>query len=620
MNEVLQNIVPALYAALLNSVWQGVAAALVYVALCSAFRSYQAKYLLALTAFAALPTAFILTFGNAYLQSAASLPIETTRQLEGSRFQWYLAALWFIGATLLGLRLMGGWIWLQATIVRTAVQAPPEIQKLFETLRSTLKLSSRVCLRVSNALNTPVAVGVLRPMVLIPVSLLSGTPPDALRAILIHELSHLRRLDHIAVLFQVIGEALLFFHPAVWWLSKETRRLREYRCDSDSIEILGDKHAYAKVLLALEEQRSASYLLKLAMNGGDLMDRITKIYEPKLVARRVALGFTTLVLTVLMGITAVSLSYGEDRRLEAQEIADQRVNIRWLPSSVTQWRDHIEAAASRHQVPADMLALVLLAESNGDKDAVSRYGARGLMQVMPRTGQLIAARRGIDNFNPDQLLEPATNIDFGAWYLAEQMALFSEHGENALPLAVAAYNAGPRAVREHLSDGKALSEETARYRDTVMTMWNDRNKPHSGSLRKGSGKAVTQPQNFVMPVAGYISSGFGSVGKNSVLHTGTDIVAPTGTLVHSAIAGTVSTVGEDQKRGRFVVVEHADGLETRYYHMSKVIVGEDAAVEAGDLIGEVGSTGQSTGPHLHFEIRENGKPVSPLAHGFFSGT
>ena len=619
MTSGAPEIVAALFMALLNSFWQGVAAATLYAVLYPLFKHPQAKYLLAMTAFAAMPVAFLTTFGIALSQMAGGAQSNSGLQFANAQFEWYFVVCWSIGVCLFGLRLLGGWCWLRMTIVRHAQEAPPELQRVFVALRRRLGVSSRVRLRISDSINNAVALGVVQPLVLLPLSMLSGASPDVVRAALVHELSHLRRFDHIAVVFQAIGESLLFFHPAIWWLSKETRRLREYRCDDDSIEVFGDKHAYARVLVALEEQRSTYYRPKLAMNGGNLMDRIEKIFSPQGRAGSAPLGFPALMLTLLLGVTLVSLSHSEEQRSEKPMLDHQRVSIRWLPDSVSRWRDQIEIAARRHQVPADFLALVLLVESNGNEKAVSSNGAQGLMQVMPATAQLIASRRGMEDFGPEQLLEPETNIDFGAWYLAEQMSLFSSHGDDVLPLAIAAYNAGPKAVQASLAGDGDLAEETRHYRDRVMRMWSERHQPRSSVLPKDT-QSTTQPKTSVVPVIGYVSSRFGAVGKNQIIHTGTDIVAPAGTPVQSALAGTVRAVGEDDKRGKFVIVEHPKGVETRYYHMNKIVAQEAARVRVGDVIGEVGSTGQSTGPHLHFEIRQDGTPVSPGPYGFEFGS
>jgi murein DD-endopeptidase MepM/ murein hydrolase activator NlpD len=112
-----------------------------------------------------------------------------------------------------------------------------------------------------------------------------------------------------------------------------------------------------------------------------------------------------------------------------------------------------------------------------------------------------------------------------------------------------------------------------------------------------------------MPTSGKISSYFGP--RNGKLHEGIDISAPTGTDVFASMDGTVSFSGWDGAYGNLVIIDHGNGLKSYYAHNSKLLVTAGKAVSRGDHIADVGSTGNSTGPHCHFEIRENGTPVNP---------
>lgn len=96
------------------------------------------------------------------------------------------------------------------------------------------------------------------------------------------------------------------------------------------------------------------------------------------------------------------------------------------------------------------------------------------------------------------------------------------------------------------------------------------------------------------------------------LHAGMDFRATTGSSVRASGAGTVVTAGWNGGYGRMVEIDHGKGLTTRYAHMSKILVAVGDKIEAGDIVGRVGSTGRSTGPHLHYEVRRDGKPLNPL--------
>ncbi len=131
----------------------------------------------------------------------------------------------------------------------------------------------------------------------------------------------------------------------------------------------------------------------------------------------------------------------------------------------------------------------------------------------------------------------------------------------------------------------------------------------------GAGGPRSAPQaGYVTPVEGQVSSSYGPremAGRDAHHHDGVDIAAPEGTPIRAAKAGRVSFAGEKGGYGNTVVLTHSDGSETLYAHASALLVEAGSVVRAGQTIAEVGSTGRSTGPHLHFELRKGGQPVDP---------
>jgi murein DD-endopeptidase MepM/ murein hydrolase activator NlpD len=127
---------------------------------------------------------------------------------------------------------------------------------------------------------------------------------------------------------------------------------------------------------------------------------------------------------------------------------------------------------------------------------------------------------------------------------------------------------------------------------------------------------LKEKDGFRYPLSSWtLTSGFG-IRKNPVTglvrkHNGLDLAAPMGTPVFAAQAGTVSETGADAIYGNYVVIKHSDNWVSLYGHLSKIKTKKNSEVYAGTLIGEVGSTGQSTGPHLHFELRKNGQAQDP---------
>jgi murein DD-endopeptidase MepM/ murein hydrolase activator NlpD len=122
----------------------------------------------------------------------------------------------------------------------------------------------------------------------------------------------------------------------------------------------------------------------------------------------------------------------------------------------------------------------------------------------------------------------------------------------------------------------------------------------------------------VWPTRGWITSEFGwredPFTSGRVMHAGIDLAAPEGTQVVAPASGTVVYAGEDGGYGRMITIDHGRGITTNYGHLSRVLVKVGDTVSRGQHIGAVGNTGRSTGPHLHYEVRQNGIPISPRAY------
>jgi murein DD-endopeptidase MepM/ murein hydrolase activator NlpD len=134
-----------------------------------------------------------------------------------------------------------------------------------------------------------------------------------------------------------------------------------------------------------------------------------------------------------------------------------------------------------------------------------------------------------------------------------------------------------------------------------------------GHSRGVSSSTPTGPIRLLRPVSGAMGDGFGyPCGRR---HDGIDFPEPFGTAVGAAGRGTVAFAGWNSGGyGNLVVVQHRLGYQTWYAHLSSFAVGNGASVAGGVMIGRVGSTGRSTGPHLHFELRHNGVPTNPLPY------
>jgi Zn-dependent protease with chaperone function len=196
-----------------------------------------------------------------------------------------LILVWILGVTMLSLRLLTGWIWIQRLRTHGVSPAAAEWQRMSTRLARRLHISRAITLLESTLVDVPTVIGWLKPLVLLPASAPGALSPQQLEAILAHELAHIRRHDYLVNLLQTLVETLLFYHPAVWWLSRRIRIERENCCDDLAVRLCGDPVAYANALADLESLRSAASAfsrkhddhIAMAATGGSLLQRVRRL-------------------------------------------------------------------------------------------------------------------------------------------------------------------------------------------------------------------------------------------------------------------------------------------------------------------------------------------------------
>jgi beta-lactamase regulating signal transducer with metallopeptidase domain len=185
-----------------------------------------------------------------------------------------MVMLWLAGVVLLQLRLLGGW-WRVRGLHRASLAAPPSTwQARTERLATSLGVRRLVHVVEAHAVDIPSVIGWWRPVILLPIGALAGLTPAQADAILVHELAHIRRHDYLVNGFQHVAETLLFYHPAVWWISRRMRVERELCCDAVVVQICDDPIDYAVALVELEAGRTARPVLAVAATDGPLVRRI----------------------------------------------------------------------------------------------------------------------------------------------------------------------------------------------------------------------------------------------------------------------------------------------------------------------------------------------------------
>ncbi len=188
---------------------------------------------------------------------------------------WVVLA-WMIGVFARALWITSAWLAVRR-LARSAAQPIDAMWvRVLEKLQRELRVDGHVGLRLSGLVDVPCVIGWLRPIILLPPAACLGLSPQQLEAVLAHELAHIRRHDFLINSLQRIAEALLFYHPGAWWMSRQIRIEREHCCDDAAVSACPDVVAYARALTTLEMSRHASEPL-VAVTGGDLVGRIRRL-------------------------------------------------------------------------------------------------------------------------------------------------------------------------------------------------------------------------------------------------------------------------------------------------------------------------------------------------------
>lgn len=188
-----------------------------------------------------------------------------------------IVIVWFVGMLLLSARPIFGLYTIRRLRCVGRSQVPEQINTIVRQLCSKMGIKKTIEVAESALLEVPAVVGSLRPLLLLPATAVTGLMPQELEAVVAHELAHVRRHDYLVNVLQTIVETVLFYHPAVWWVSAAVRRERENCCDDIAVVVCNDRATYAKTLVMLDELRAALPQPAVAANGGSLLQRIRRL-------------------------------------------------------------------------------------------------------------------------------------------------------------------------------------------------------------------------------------------------------------------------------------------------------------------------------------------------------
>jgi beta-lactamase regulating signal transducer with metallopeptidase domain len=358
---------------LLHFVWQGFAVMLVAGAALLALRRAAApvRYAVLLALFAIMLASPAVTFAllpgpSAIVAAAGPATAPAPALLRGGRetitmhaeapahVAWWrplahprlLVALWAAGVLALSLRLLTGWLGL-GLARRRARPLSGEWPARLSQLATRLGVRRPVALLHSAHVAAPTLIGWLRPAVLLPAAAVAGLTTDQLEMVLAHELAHLRRSDYLVNLLQAMGETVLFYHPAVWWLSRRIRIEREFCCDDLAVRACGDVFGYAQVLTAL----GALPLPQPAVGGtGALSARVHRLLHlPAPRPRRRPPWMAGAVALVLLAALALSLQAPQVAHAAKQTV--ERAGLKQLAEAVTMYTAPPPAPAAPAPAP-----------------------------------------------------------------------------------------------------------------------------------------------------------------------------------------------------------------------------------------------------------------------------
>lgn len=255
----------------------------------------------------------------------------------------YCVVGWFVGVAVLSVWYLGGWCQLQK-LRRIGTKAVSDcIEANASLLAQRLGIRRAVQIVESALVQVPTVIGWLKPVILLPASALTGLDEIQLTAMIAHELGHIKRCDYLVNIIQTVVEILGFYHPAVWWMSRQIRIERENCCDDMAVALVQNRKEYAGALFTMEAIRSKQLDLAVAANGGHLQDRISRLAGQP--AKGQKSGWVLSIIAMIAIMTACALSVGnrptesEAGSQKPEEIATENTENqefkKTLPNGVT---------------------------------------------------------------------------------------------------------------------------------------------------------------------------------------------------------------------------------------------------------------------------------------------
>ncbi|MBN2806088.1 MAG: M48 family metalloprotease [Prolixibacteraceae bacterium] len=302
-------------------------------------------------------------------------------------FYW-VCTFWMLGMLVVMLRMVGGLFYLQRLRTYGLMPVGEGLSLKLEQFAAQLNIRRKVEVFFSPLAKVPMTLGTFKPLILFPVTSMTGLSLKEVEAILVHELAHVLRHDYLFNIIQSVVEMLFFYHPAVWIISTQIRSERENSCDNLAIELTGDKLTYVQALAAYERIRmeQGDLAMAFASKKGSLINRIKRIQKQVAMKTNFMEGLIA-ALVVVTGLALVSFTLGNNPApirgavpLNTEINADQpgaaHEPVVWTPvmiDSVQQaLEENIQHSEELDQVSEEMKKMVEVALSERDAEASAR--------------------------------------------------------------------------------------------------------------------------------------------------------------------------------------------------------------------------------------------------------
>ncbi|CAG5073655.1 hypothetical protein DYBT9623_04849 [Dyadobacter sp. CECT 9623] len=260
---------------------------------------------------------------NSLAQSGYEFPISLKIQFWLTSHLHELVVCWVIGAAMLLIRFLGGWLFTEKLRAQARVVMDKEWRARLGVIVAKMNIAKSVDFKETSKILTPIVIGTLSPVILVPIGFLSGFSTAQVEAILAHELAHIKRNDYLINLFQSFVEVIFFFHPAIWWLSDRIRAEREHCCDDIALAVCGDKMSLAHALVKVAEWQTAPRVaMAFASKKPLLLSRVQRVLgiSPKTSRTNGSLPVLFFLITLAVSISVYAVAQKSEKPQEKKVV------------------------------------------------------------------------------------------------------------------------------------------------------------------------------------------------------------------------------------------------------------------------------------------------------------